>query len=190
MPDRGSKAEDILDAAESMARSNGYNGFSFRDLASAVGIKSASVHYHFPTKGDLGVAVARRYTERFVAALGDPGDPETTPEVLLERYIDAFRRALAVDGQMCLCGMLGAEIASLPVEVADEARRFFELNLDWLETALSPRGPAARPGHADTRSRALGILATLEGAVILSRSLGELAVFEQIAARIRRWEGN
>jgi AcrR family transcriptional regulator len=108
------KAGEILDSAERQARRRGYNGFSFRDLAADVGIKSASVHYHFPTKAELGAAVAQRYTERFMAHLGDPADPEVAPDALLERYVAAFRRALVRDRQMCLCGLLGAEVESLP----------------------------------------------------------------------------
>ena len=64
--------EQILDAAEKRARMAGYHGFSFRDVAEDVGIKSSSVHYHFPTKGDLCEALARRYTVRAADRLGDP----------------------------------------------------------------------------------------------------------------------
>ncbi len=65
MKERTSKAEQILDAAERMARTGGYNAFSFREIAKEVGIKAASVHYHFPGKQDLGAAIAKRYTDRF-----------------------------------------------------------------------------------------------------------------------------
>lgn len=41
-------------------RNGGYGGFSFRDLAAEIGIKSASVHNHFPTKAAMAAAVARR----------------------------------------------------------------------------------------------------------------------------------
>ncbi|MEM6465574.1 MAG: helix-turn-helix domain-containing protein, partial [Pseudomonadota bacterium] len=66
MPDR---RDAILDVTERLIRAHGYSGFSFRDVATEVGIKSASVHYHFPTKPDLAAAVARRYRERFAKAL-------------------------------------------------------------------------------------------------------------------------
>ncbi|MDF2795086.1 MAG: transcriptional regulator, TetR family [Pseudomonas orientalis] len=52
-----------MTAARKMVQTRGYNGLSFRELAKEVGIKSASIHYHFPTKGDLGAALAKRYTE-------------------------------------------------------------------------------------------------------------------------------
>ena len=67
-----SKRDEILAASESLIRKVGFNGFSTRDVADAVGIKAASVHYHFPMKSDIGVAVTERYTLRFLEDLGDP----------------------------------------------------------------------------------------------------------------------
>ena len=60
----------ILETTEEMVRQGGYNSFSFRNIASVVGIKSSSVHYYFNTKEDLGVAVTKFYTDKFLNALG------------------------------------------------------------------------------------------------------------------------
>lgn len=61
--------ERILDAAETRIKLTGYNAVSFRELVDAVSVKSPSVHYHFPAKADLGVALVKRYHERFFEAL-------------------------------------------------------------------------------------------------------------------------
>ena len=90
-----SKAVEILDAAETMIQSQGYNGFSFREIADQVGIKSASVHYHFPTKADLGAAVARRYTDRFLDQLPPAGTPGLSIKDALQALITAFSQHLA-----------------------------------------------------------------------------------------------
>ena len=171
---RSAKAEEILDVAERMARTGGYNGFSFREIAKEVGIKSASVHYHFPGKEELGVAVARRYTDRFLGGLGAPDAAGAEPEALLKRFVAAYRSSLVDDGLMCLCGMFGAEIAYLPEAVGQEAKHFFEANAAWLETVLRRKGES----EAEARRGALAMIATLEGALILARSLGEVAVFD------------
>lgn len=177
------KASDILDAAERFARTLGYNGFSFRDVASEVGIKSASVHYHFPTKADLGAAVAVRYADRFFQALGNPEDPDISPDALLARYRGLYRHALVTDQQMCLCGMLGAEVASLPPEVASEVTKFFERNLDWLARVVVRLGDnTAR----DAERHAMKVLAALEGALMLARTLGRNDIFDQVAEDITR----
>ncbi len=178
------KAEEILNSAERLARRRGYNGFSFRDLAEEVGIKGASVHYHFPTKADLGAAVTHRYTERFIAALGDPNDPGVAPHALLERYVYAFRRALVRDRQMCLCGMFGAEVESLPPEVASEVRTFFEQNIEWLAAVLSRLAGGAPGDGATAETQALTILAMLEGALVVARAMRRDDVFDRIAETV------
>jgi len=48
----------ILNAAERRMQFGGFGGFSFREIAADVGIKSSSVHYHFPTKENRAAAGA------------------------------------------------------------------------------------------------------------------------------------
>src|SRR3954467_4343038 len=73
--------EAILAAARLAAQARGYAGLNFRELAEVVGVKHASLYYHFPSKADLGAAVARRYwqdtaadLEALLARVG--GDPD------------------------------------------------------------------------------------------------------------------
>ena len=55
--------ESILLTAKRMAQLHGYSGLNLRELAQEVGIKAASIYYHFPGKADLAAAVAKRYWE-------------------------------------------------------------------------------------------------------------------------------
>ncbi|MFC3216454.1 TetR/AcrR family transcriptional regulator [Novosphingobium panipatense] len=162
-------ADAIMDAAERRIRKAGYSGFSFREIAADVGVKSASVHYHFPTKERLAASVARRYTERFLSALDQEAVPGRTE---IEAWITAFRRALHGDGKMCLCGVLGATSHDLPEEVMIEARRFFQLCLEKLEK----RGLS----HA----KAVQTLAALEGAMLLANVLGDPSTFDEATASL------
>jgi TetR/AcrR family transcriptional repressor of nem operon len=176
------KREEILDVSEAMIRRRGFNGFSTRDVANAVGIKAASVHYHFPGKADLGEAVTERYTARFLQSLGDPTDFGAA-RMAIKHYVSMFQRALIKDGKLCLCAVLGAEIGSLPTSVGGNTRIFFNKNIEWLTTALTAAG------FSDTKARAnaLHIIASLEGAMIVSKSLGENAVFESVAKTLVRF---
>lgn len=174
---RSQKAEEILDVAETLARSGGYGGFSFRDLAKAVGIKSASVHYHFPTKEDLGVAMTQRYNARFIDGLDDPRG-EAPVDKKIARYINAFRTSMIEDRLMCLCGLFGAEVTSLPEGVAGETKAFFEKNRDWLIAVLEDD-----PRFADVAAReraALTLIAKLQGAMIMARTMIDAGIFETI----------
>jgi TetR/AcrR family transcriptional regulator, transcriptional repressor for nem operon len=178
------KAEELLDLAERYVRSVGYNGFSFRDLADDAGIKSASVHYHFPTKERLAAAVARRYGDRFFAALGPADDTAKSPLVLMHAFVDLFRHALREDGRMCLFCVLGAEFSALPEEVQNEVRRFVSQSTAWLIVIL--RRSSAHPALSDVTldAQARTILATLEGAMIVARASDDLVIFDRIVEQL------
>jgi TetR/AcrR family transcriptional repressor of nem operon len=171
-----SKEDAIIKTAEELVRRGGYNGFSFRDIAKIVGVKSASVHYHFPTKEDLGAAVARHYTERFLNTLGDPADLIAVGKKPIEVYVAAFRHALVEDKLMCLCGMLGAEIEGLPSAVVKETQAFFDQNITWLKRAYSSE---YEPSIA--ARKAIQALALLEGAMIASNVKGDIELFDNAA---------
>ena len=170
-----SKREVILDSAEMRMRTVGYNGFSTREIANLVGIKAASVHYHFPSKADLGVAVAQRYNTRFFEALGDPSS-HSTP---IKHFAKLFYNALVNDKQLCLCLILGAETSSLPEPVNQETNHFFKHNLEWLEEALINSQNLV---EQEAKEKAAVILASFEGALLLSNSLSNPALFDNITA--------
>jgi TetR/AcrR family transcriptional repressor of nem operon len=181
--DTRSKRDEILDVAEAMIRNAGFNAFSTRDVASAVGIKAASVHYYFPTKVDMGVAVTERYTERFLEQLGDPGRFKGDAREAVSVYVNSFRQTLIRDDKLCLCAVLGAEIGGLPQEVGGHTRIFFDRNIAWLRKALSG---SAQMGAAEANALAVHILAALEGGMMLSKSLGKEKIFESVAAMLKR----
>jgi TetR/AcrR family transcriptional repressor of nem operon len=159
----------ILDAAEIRARAGGYHGFSFREIAADVGIKSASVHYHFPTKADLAHAMVERYRLRAIAMLGMPDDAVTA----LTRLVELFRKA-AVSNEMCLCGAIGASSGTLPPEVQASAAQFTVALAEWLRQA--PDWSERLPMAPET------ILALLEGALLVSVTAGGPRFFEQAIA--------
>src|SRR5947209_18085054 len=99
-----SAREAILAAAKRTAQAHGYGGLNFRDLAAEVGIKAASIHYHFPTKADLGAAVAQRYWLDTKAELEAMAEAEE-PRACLLRYPGIFRRSLVNGNRWCLVSL-------------------------------------------------------------------------------------
>ena len=89
-------AERLMDLAEAHIRNAGYGHFSFRDLAAEIDIKIASVHHHFPTKATMAAAVARRYGDRFLAAVARR--PNESAGDAISVYRLAFREALSRPG--------------------------------------------------------------------------------------------
>jgi TetR/AcrR family transcriptional repressor of nem operon len=162
-----------MDLAEAHIRDAGYRGFSFRDLAAEIGIKSASVHHHFPTKAKMAAAVARRYGDRFLATVAPR--PNETGNDAISAYRSAFRKALERDGRMCLCGVLGAEAGVLTPEVVEEIQSFFRRCIDDL---------TQRIGGPEAEARAFHVMATLEGGMMLARAYRDIGAFDQAVASL------
>lgn len=169
----------ILKVTVELIRQGGYNGFSFREIAKAVGIKSSSVHYHFPTKEILGAEVAKHYTQRFMDTLGNPQSIASEGQDPIRVYVSVFKRALTQDKRMCLCGLLGAEIDGLPPAVVVETQNFFNQNLRWLEEAF-----AITDTPENAKQQASATLSLLEGAMITSNVLKDIELFDHAAAMV------
>ena len=171
--------ERIMAAARLTVQDRGYSGLSFRELAKDVGIKSASINYYFETKGELGAALARRYTSDFLEYLDRLLVEGLDAKTCIARYADVFRDTLRNENRMCLAGILAAEHKDLPDEVRAEVVGFGEMNEDWIARALAQSGTNATKGY---RERARAIFAAIEGAQLVARSRGDVSVYEGIIA--------
>jgi TetR/AcrR family transcriptional repressor of nem operon len=170
--------DQIMATARAVAQAHGYNGLSFRELAKAVGVKSASIHYYFPTKGDLGAALARRYREEAMTLLDGYLAEHLDPASCLAKYTDAFRMALARDNRMCLCGIMAAEYDDLPEAVKVEVKAFADDNVTWLSKVLSRLDPS-RPIEA-VHQHAFAIYAAVGGAQLTARGRGSISMYDSI----------
>ncbi len=163
----------ILSSAEARVRRGGFHGFSFRDLAADVGIKSASVHYHFPTKADLAVSLMRDYQAQMLAAFGDPEDGRTLANKL-GAVRDAYGSKLSKAG-ICLCGILAAEHAGLPEPVGEALIDYFAACRNWLISAF------VKSGAGEPEKRALVFSSAVQGALLMAHALGEPMLFNRVA---------
>lgn len=176
--------QKILAAARLTVQARGYGGLSFRDLAKDVGIKSASIHYYFPTKGELGGALAERYTADFESYLDGLLAKGFDRDTCIRKYTDVFRDTLRNENRMCLGGIMAAEHKELPAKVQVEVVKFSEMNVRWLSKVLA-LGRGAKLAPEAIRRRALAIFAAVEGAQLVARSRGDVAVYEEIIETYR-----
>jgi TetR/AcrR family transcriptional repressor of nem operon len=167
--------ESILSAARRTAQARGYGGLNFRDLAEDVGIKSASIHYYFAGKADLGAAVARRYWEDAAIALEAMSDETPDPIACLRRYPDTFRAALQNDNRMCLGSFMAAEYNDLPDVVKKEVQAFADVNVAWIGRQLSA---ASIVPVEKSRKRAWAIFGAIAGAQLLARSRSDISFYD------------
>jgi TetR/AcrR family transcriptional repressor of nem operon len=177
-----SSKEAILAAARQKAQAHGYSGLNFRDLADEVGIKAASIYHHFPSKADLGAAVARRYWEDTAAELESMLAETSDPFRSLHQYPDIFRKSLEADNRMCLCSFMAAEYDDLPEAVKKEVQTFADVNVAWLSKVLSA---AAVVDSRESEQRARAIFAAVAGAQLMARSRSDISLFDSLIESYR-----
>ncbi|MDR3485192.1 MAG: TetR/AcrR family transcriptional regulator [Bradyrhizobium sp.] len=171
-----SAKEAILEAARRKAQAHGYCGLNFRDIGAEVGIKAASIYHHFPSKADLGAAVAKRYWEDTAANLEHLSAAANDPEKALLAYPGLFRRSLEEDNRMCLCSFMAAEYDDLPITVKIEVQTFADVNVAWLARMLAASGLSQ--SKCETKARA--IFAAVAGAQLMARSRADLSLFDAL----------
>lgn len=167
----------IMDVAERAIVQHGYKSMSFRDVAAEVGIKSASVHYHFPTKGDLSAAIMQRYRERFAERLVLPKKKRQAAQKALNKFIDGFKEIIVDQDNMSLCTVLAAEKNILDEVTQKELAEFYELIVDWLATVVSYMKKNWMTTD-EARHYACQIFASLHGASVLVKATGDPSFFE------------
>ncbi|AVE03243.1 TetR family transcriptional regulator [Pseudomonas palleroniana] len=169
--------EAILEAAKAAAQTHGYNGINFRSIGEIVGIKNASIYYHFASKADLGAAVAERYWQDTAKVLEGIRASNPEPQRCLELYPSIFRTSLENGNRLCLFSFMAAEYEDLPDEVKQQLKTFAEVNIEWLAQVLALAGTASED-LCKTRARA--IYAAVAGAQLIARSQGDIAVFDEL----------
>lgn len=171
-------SQHILDIAQRLVQTRGFNAFSYADIATALNVSKASLHYHFASKAELGTRMIERYTDDFERTLGEIDVAGGSSSTQLQRYVDIYVNVLK-DERMCLCGMLAAEFVTLPKSMQTALDEFFQLNERWLVSVLE-QGRAASSLRFDgsPADAAQYIIGSLEGSLMLARSHGGLARFD------------
>lgn len=169
----------LIDEAERFIRIQGYAGFSYADLSKRIGIRKASVHHHFTTKEDLGVAVIDTYLERFSRELAALASKPVDAATKLSSYGEFFSTSLN-DGLMPLCGALAADTSALPKSMQRRVKKFFQIHLEWLEETVSDglRDRMLKSGLSASSTATL-LLSTLQGASIIAWALKDPSVIKR-----------
>lgn len=169
----------LLDSAERAARTRGFDGFSYADLAEDVGIRKASIHHHFPSKAALSVALMQRYYINLEAACADIDTAETTGSARLSELINRYRNALDGGKSLCLCVSFSTSRESLPEEVISQISRFRAMMINWLAATFETgRLDGTIAGVVDPTREAAATLPLLEGAQLAARAEENPVLFE------------
>ena len=169
----------IMTVARELVQSNGYNAFSFHDIARKLGIKCASIHYYFPAKSDLGKSLIQHYRQNFINELNQVDAISKSTMGKLDSFTQLFLNALESDNRMCLCGMFASDITTIPEEIQEEVRLFFAECEAWLTVTLRA---GQQSGEIEINNQpenlARFIFASLEGAMLSARTFADTERFK------------
>lgn len=175
-------SEKILEKAQALVIAGGYNGFSYADIADAIGIRKASIHHHFPTKAELVAVLVERYTRQAEAGLKSLSEQVPAPAERLRTYLDYWQACILDASQpFCVCAMLAGEMPMLPEGVALHVRAHFRNLAGWLASVLKA---GAEQGQfrlgIPPEEEAQILMASVHGAMLSARALGDPHIFSAV----------
>jgi TetR/AcrR family transcriptional repressor of nem operon len=185
-PEKTTVREQLLDHAQVLLMTRGYNGFSYRDLSTLVGVKTSSIHYYFPAKEDLVLEAVNTYSADVMSSIYAI-DSSAPAEKKLDRYVKLFGKLLGEGNQVCLCGMLAADIDSLTEDVVHAVQAFFKANESWLAKVLAEgdkQQTLRLNGKPDVAARAL--FAALQGSLLTCRLFHTKLRLDEVAQTVKR----
>lgn len=170
-PQYSATAEQILDLAREKIQQRGYNAVSYGDLADELDLTTAAIHYHFPSKSDLGQAVVARYRRGHAERRAAIRERTDALREHLQEYASLYTEILN-EGGLCLCGVLSSDDSTLPEAMREEVRQFFAEQEDWLTETIKDGAPEGTglQGCESPRQAAKVFLAAIEGAMFTTRT--------------------
>lgn len=177
-----SKREELVHVADGLIKSRGYNAFSYHDLSETVGIKTASIHYHFKTKSDLGVAVIHEELEILKDLINRYATK--SPIENLERFMTIYSKILK-EGNVCLVGSLTTDLNTVEPNMQQALKEFSTKVLEWVGGFLD-KGRQVGDFHfkGTPRARALMLITNMLGMVQLAR-LTDPSDFELVKTTLK-----
>ncbi|POZ60416.1 TetR/AcrR family transcriptional regulator [Chromobacterium alticapitis] len=158
----------ILDLAEELLLTRGFNGFSYQHISSELGVRNAAIHYHFPKKNDLGVELIQRYRRRFQRFIEQQA--EWSAQEQLESYFGLSDQYYQQHKQICPSGIFSTEFQTLPEDMQSEAAAFIDEMRQWAVSIVRKGREAGSMRYAGT-PEAVGMMlfAALQGGLQLAR---------------------
>ncbi len=167
------RKEQILEIATELVQTRGYSAFSYKDLSDRLGITKASIHHHFPSKEDLGKAVAEKYSADVRATLARAKRESDEPWVQLEGYVQLVLAILKTRDRICAAGSVQSEINVVPDAMSQPMCSLVEYVIGWISELIKTGrddGVMEFPGTPD--SQAALIFSAAQGAMQYGRANG------------------
>jgi AcrR family transcriptional regulator len=166
-----STRERIIQLTDTLIRDQGYNAFSFYDIAQKLKIKNASIHYYFPTKTDLGIALLESHTERLHRLQASVQGKGAISK--LKAFLSIYN-VIHSEGRVCIVGSLATDLKTVEPKMAKALTVFANEILEWVTSILKEGKENNTFSFPESpRTKALMIITNMLAAVQLTRLTGD-----------------
>lgn len=166
-----STRERIIQLTDTLIRDQGYNAFSFYDIAQKLKIKNASIHYYFPTKTDLGIALLESHTEKLHKLQASVQGKDTVTKI--KAFLSIYN-VIHNEGRVCIVGSLATDLKTVESKMAKALSIFANEILAWVTDILQEGKENKIFSFAESpRTKALMIITNMLAAVQLTRLTNE-----------------
>src|SRR5262245_51154576 len=183
--------EQILEVATRLMAVRGYHRTSLDGVLRESGAGKGNFYHYFRSKEDLGYAILDRLLERFqartLAPIFEDGgrDPLGQVEAFLDEILATQRERNCIGG--CPMGNLATELA----DAHEGFRRRLADGFDhWRQclatTLLRAQAMGAFAPDVDPERLARFLVASIEGAILLTKLQKDIRVMEHCVAELRR----
>jgi TetR/AcrR family transcriptional regulator, transcriptional repressor for nem operon len=175
------KRDRLVASAAELLHRQGVHGTTLAEIASAADVPQGNVYYYFKTRDDLVQAVVEARSEevrRLLESLDRKSSPRARLKGLAHQWADS---AELVAAHGCPLGSLCSELNKLDVGLAADAAGLFRLVLDWAEAQFRELG------LKDARDLAVSLFGAVQGAALLSDTLGDPKILAREVRRLDRW---
>lgn len=177
--------EQIMDRAAQLLTSRGFNGFSYRDISSHLGVKNAAIHYHFPAKTDLALALVDEYRKMLRAGTSEFMAYGGSALQQLDGFFSFSTKQCHLDRCICPFGAFSIDYNELPDDLRSATRSFMDETIQWLTRVMEVgREDGVFDFNGDARAKALTVLAGIQGARQMARIHG-LEVLDEVVSQLR-----
>ncbi len=175
-------AEKIMDVAQYLVQTRGYHAFSYRDISEQIGIKTASIHYYYPTKPDLAKALLRRIRGMFEEALEAIDTGGGDAKTRLRKFTEIFLDTYGDDGRLCPFCMIATTQETIPQDVQEEVRSFWRKGEEWVKHVLEEAEELEETVPAESRELISRVMvSSLEGAMVVAKAFNDRKRLEDTA---------
>jgi len=175
--------EQIVDAADQLFYTRGFEATSFADIAKVVNISRGNFYHHFKTKDEIldAVIAARLGQTRDMLAQWEACGPDPMSRIRSFIHILVANQPLIMR-HGCPVGTLSTELAKLDHPSLKQANGLFTLFRVWLRKQFALLGR-----RADADALAMHLLARSQGVAVLANAFRDKSFVQQEVRQLCEW---